>query len=188
MKGHIRPRGKGTWAIVLDLGRGAEGKRKQKWVTVHGTKKDAERELARLLHEMNTGAFVEPAKTTLGEYLEHWLEAYAKTNVAPKTFERYVQIVRNDLVPALGHHPLAKLQPLHIQAYYSEALQHGRKDGKGGLSARTVVQYHRILRESMQQAVKWQLLARNPADAVQPPRPARYDMRVLDAEEVRSSY
>jgi integrase len=47
MKGHIRQRSKGSWAIILDLGRDADGKRRQKWHTVRGTKKDAQRELAK---------------------------------------------------------------------------------------------------------------------------------------------
>ena len=89
MKGHIRKRGERSWAIVLELERGPGGKRRQKWHTVRGTKRDAERELARLLHELNIGSYVEPSQMTVAEYLERWLEDYARTNVAGKTFERY---------------------------------------------------------------------------------------------------
>ena len=113
-------------------------------------------------------------------FLKRWLRDYAAVRVAAKTFERYAEIVRLHLIPALGHHPLAKLQPLHIQAHYSQALQDGRRDGKGGLLAQTVLHHHRILKEALQQAVRWQLLARNPADAVDPPRPRRREMRALD--------
>ena len=95
---------------------------------------------------------------------------------------RYEEIVRCHLSPRLGHIPLSKLQPLHIQSYYSEALLSGRRRGKGGLSAQTVLHHHRVLREALQQAVKWLLLARNPADAVEPPRPKRREMRALDGE------
>ncbi len=66
MKGHIRQRGKDSWAIVLYLGKDALGKKKHKWHTIHGSKKDAERELRRLLHEMDTGSYVEPSKLTVG--------------------------------------------------------------------------------------------------------------------------
>lgn len=137
MKGHIRQRGKGSRALALDLGRSEEGKRRQKWISGFKTKRDAERELARVIHEMNTGAYLEPSKMTVGDYLKRWIEDYARPNVAPKTFERYVKIVRLHLTPALGSHPLGKLQPLHIQAYYSQALQSGRRDGKGELAAQT---------------------------------------------------
>lgn len=98
----------------------------------------------------------------------------------------YEQIVRSHLVPALGSIPLTKLRPQHIQAYYSQARQSGRVDGKGGgLSAQTVLHHHRVLREASHHAVRWQLLARNPADAVEAPRPPRHGMRVLAPEGVQ---
>ncbi len=51
MKGHVRQRSKGSWSVVLYLGRKANGTPIQKWHTVRGTRRDAERELARLIHE-----------------------------------------------------------------------------------------------------------------------------------------
>jgi integrase len=181
MRGHIRQRGKASWSIVLDLGRDATGKRIQKWHSVKGTKKDAERELPKLLNSVHNGTYVEPVRMTVAEYLDRWLKDYAHTNVAAKTYDRYEQIVRVHLKPDLGNYNLSKLQPLHIQSSYSKALESGRKDGKeGGLSAQTVLHHHRILREALQQAVRWQLLARNPADAVEPPRPSRKEMSVID--------
>ncbi|MBE3588013.1 MAG: hypothetical protein IMW93_05575 [Thermoanaerobacteraceae bacterium] len=76
MKGHIRKRGKNSWAAV-ELPRDPEtGKHRQKWVTIQGTKKDAERELAKLLAETyESGVGTAPARLTLGEYLDRWLEA-----------------------------------------------------------------------------------------------------------------
>lgn len=183
MKGHVRKRGEKSWAVVLDLGRDADGKRRQKWHSVKGNRKDAERVLARLVNEINTGEYVEPAKIRLSEYLERWLRDYAKPRVSAKTYERYSDIVNRNIVPALGNYSLAKLRPLHIQAFYAEALSSGRKDGKGGLSAQTVVHFHRLLHKALDQAVRWQMLARNPAASVEPPRPERKQMRALDEGE-----
>lgn len=116
-----------------------------------------------------------------------WLRDYAQHNVSARTYERYAGIVRNHLVPALGSIQLSKLRPQQIQAYYSEALESGRMTGRGGpLSARTVLHHHRVLREALQQAVRWQLLSANAADAVEPPRPVRTEMRVLGPEGVAS--
>jgi integrase len=182
MKGHVRERSPGHWAVVVELGRDEKGKRRQKWHSVPGKKRDAERELSRLLHEMNTGAYVEPSRMSVGDYLKRWLEDYARTNVAPKTYERYEEIVMKHLSPTLGQIQLSKLQPLQIQSYYSEALVSGRRNGKGGLSPQTVLHHHRVLREALQQGVRWLLLARNPADAVEPPRPRRREMKALDSE------
>jgi integrase len=185
MKGHIRKRGK-SWAVVFDLGRDASGKRRQKWHSVPGTRRNAERELARLLNELNTGAYVEPARMTFSEYLDRWLADYAKPKVSPKTFERYQEMIDGHIRPALGAYLLPKLAPLHIQAFYSRALASGRKDGRGGLSAQSVVHFHRLLHKALAQAVRWQLLARNPVDAVEPPRVERQEMRALDEDETAS--
>lgn len=180
MKGSIRRQGERSWEVRVYLGRGANNRKLYRSHTVRGTKKDAERELARLVTQIHSGEYVEPNRMTTGEYLEKWLADYAKANVTAKTFERYEEMVKKHLTPALGHIRLAKLAPLHVQAYYTEALQKGRRDGSGGLSAKTVLHLHRLLREALQQAVRWQLVVRNVADAVEPPRPVRKEMRALD--------
>lgn len=183
MRGHIRKRGKSSWAVILYLGRDASGKERHKWHTVRGTKRDAQRELARLLHETNTGSYVEPARMSVSEFLDLWLADYAKPKVSPKTFERYQEMIDGHIKPALGSYLLPKIAPLHIQAFYSHALTAGRKDGRGGLSAQSVVHFHRLLHKALAQAVKWQLLARNPVDAVEPPRAEGQEMRALDEGE-----
>jgi Arm domain-containing DNA-binding protein len=84
MRGHIRRRGKDSWAIVIDLGRDANGKRRQKWHKVHGTKRKAQQELAALLHQMNTGAYVEPTNLRVSDYLDHWIKQ-VEPNLSAKT-------------------------------------------------------------------------------------------------------
>ena len=182
MKGHIRKRGKSSWELVVDMGRDARGVRRQKFHTVRGTKRDAQRRLNEILHELDTGTYVEPQNMTVAEFLAKWL-VHIETKVARKTCSRYAEICQRHLVPALGHLQLTKVQPLHIQEMYALALKAGRLDGKGGLSAQTVVHHHRVLREALGRAVKWRLLTRNPADAVDPPRPKTREMRALDEVE-----
>jgi integrase len=183
MKGHIRKRSQNSWAIILDLGRDEHGRRKQKWHSVRGTKRDAERELARLVNEINTGDYVEPSRMSVREFLDRWVRDYVERAVSPKTAERYKEIVDSNIKPAIGGYALSKLKPLHIQSFYTEALTTGRKDKKGGLSAQTVLHIHRVLHKALGQGVKWQLLPRNPADAVETPRPERKRMTALDGSE-----
>jgi len=183
MRGHIRRRGQRSWAVVIDTGRDTNGKRLQRWHSVKGTRDDAENELIRLLRTLQTGEYVEPSRLTIKSFLEQWLADYVQSNTSAKTGERYQEIVECHLVPALGHHKLTKLQPMHIQALYSQALKTGRRDGKGGLSPRSVLHMHRVLHQALGQGVRWQLLTRNPAAAVEPPRPQNREMRVLTESE-----
>jgi hypothetical protein len=64
MKGHIRERSPGHWAIVLDVHDAATGKRKRKWHSFHGTKRQAQIESARLISELQGGGYLEPSKVT----------------------------------------------------------------------------------------------------------------------------
>lgn len=187
MQGHIRKRGRNSWTVVVDMGRDpTTGKRKQLWRSVRGTRRDAEGLLVQLLHLRDGGIDIFPGKVTVADYLQRWLEDYARPKTAPKTYEGYAQIIRCHLVPALGAIPLAKLRPQHVQAYYSRMLHRGRADGKeGGLSAQTILHHHRLLKEAFHQAVRWQLIAHSPIDVVEPPRPVRKEMQVLTPDGVQ---
>jgi len=187
MRGHLVKRGKGSWSIVLDLPKDSTtGKRRQQWVSVKGTKKEAEKRLAEILTQVDSGGFVRPSKLTLGEFLRQWLRDYAATNVRPRTLEGYQGVIDRHLIPSLGAVLLVQLQPSHIQPYYSTALNSGGKDQKGGgLSARSVLHHHRILSEALSHAVKWGVLTRNVALAVDPPRPAKKEMHPMDSDAVR---
>jgi integrase len=162
----------------------ASGKRKQQWVSVKGTKKEAEKRLAELLHQIDTGTFMKPGKTTLAEYLERWLKDYVWPNLAPRTAEGYQYITRIHLIPCLGNILLTQLKPEHLQKYYSEKLLHGRWDNKGGLSPRSVRHHHMVLHCALQSAVKWGLIQRNPADAVTPPKAHKPEIQTWDEYEI----
>ncbi|MFC1935592.1 tyrosine-type recombinase/integrase [Chloroflexota bacterium] len=184
MRGHIVKRYKSSWSIVLDLSRDpATGNRRQQWVAVKGTKKDAERKLSELLHQVDTGGFMKPHKMTVGEFLRRWLRDYAQDQVRPRTMEGYQERARH-LIEALGNISLSELRPDHLQGYYASKLSGQRRDGKGGgLSPGTLIKRHNLIREALAHAVKWGFLGRNVAEAVDPPRPSRQEMRALTAEE-----
>ncbi len=182
MRGSIKQRGKGVWRLVFDLERDHTGRRRQKVVTFKGNRSDAEAELTQQLAKAKNGGLVEPNNLTVAEYLARWIEHVA-TRTSAKTQERYEEIVRLGLVPHLGAIKLSKLRPIDIQGFYAEALKSGHMQRAGGLSARTVLHYHRILSQALKQAVKWQLLPRNPAEAVDPPKPEHREMIALDEDQ-----
>jgi integrase len=182
MAGFIRRRGKASWEITVDLGRDESGRRKRRFFTVNGTRKDAERARSAALHERDTGVDVDPGRITVAEYLARWLRDYAQTAVTPSTLERYQEMIEHQLAPSLGHLLLRDLRPAHIQAAYAKFT---RRDGKAGqLSSRTIAHTHALLREALRRAVQWQLIARNPSDAVAPPKAMRQEMRVLNEDDV----
>jgi integrase len=104
-------------------------------------------------------------------------------HVSPKTYERYAEICRKNIVPLLGTVVLSKLQPQAVSQAYAKALETGRRDRKGGLSKRTVGHMHRILKEALGQAVLWKHLALNPCNAVKAPKPEKHQFQTYSLEQ-----
>jgi integrase len=182
VKGHLRERSPGHWAIILDIPDPLTGKRRRKWHSFKGTKRQAQIECARLISAVQGGTYLEPSKTTLAQFLDRWL-AHIKTQVSPRSHERYCELARKNIVPLLGTVYLSNLRPERISAAYSNALTHGRRDGTGGLSPRTVHHMHRILNQALGQAVSWDILNKNPAASVAPPRVERSTMQTYDINQ-----
>jgi integrase len=176
-RGHIKSRSKGSWSIVIAAGTGPNGRPRQRWVTIHGNKKDAQRELTRLLTSQDQGAYVEPSKITTVEYLQRWLRDYAAKACSPKTCERWEGMIRLNIAPTIGHIPLSKLTALDIEGMHTELAKR--------LAPMTVRHVHRALVQALKQACRWRLLARNPIDDVVAPRvPKRIGMKVLDGAQM----
>ena len=128
--GHIRQRSPGRWELRYNLGTDpASGERRVATTTVKGTRQAAEKELRRLLRTVDTGEHVDPSRLTVREWLTTWL-ATVREEVSPKSHERYAEIARHFLIPALGNLPLAKLAPAHLQQAYNVWAVGGRRDGK----------------------------------------------------------
>ena len=178
MKGHIRERSPGHWAIVIDV-KTAGGARRRKWHSFAGTKRGAHEECARLVSEFKAGNYVEVSKETVAAFLERWLSD-VKSRVSLRTHERYVEIVRKNIVPALGAVALKNLKPADISAAYTTALTSGRRKGGGGFSTRTVLHIHRVLKQALEQAVQWEMIIRNPCKGVKPPKVQPKSMQTYD--------
>ncbi len=183
MRGNIRQRAKNSWTVTIELPKDVvSNKRKQKFFTVRGNKKDAEKFLTEKLRELDTGLLIDTTKMKFGEYLDFWKE---KTfdNLEITTKEGYIQKIDKHIKPYLGNIVLENLKPLHLQNFYCEKIRNGKLDGQGGLSERTVLALHRIIHSALEQAVKWQLIARNVADAVEPPKAKKYQARFLNDKQ-----
>lgn len=186
MKGYIRQRAKMSWEICVDTGKDSEkGKRTRHFETVKGTKRDAQRRLHELLLSVDKNIYIKPIRITVSQFLEDWLKDYVSIHTAPRTRERYDEIVRLHLIPAFGTIPISALQPQQIQGYYTRALESGRRDGKGGLSRSTVYKHHRVLFEALKYGVKHGILARNPADCVDAPPQEHKEVPVPSAKEIQ---
>lgn len=159
------------------------GKRKQKCYTFYGNKKGAEKFLTEKLRELDTGLLIDTKKMKFAEYLDYWIKEACENKLSITTLDGYKQNIEKHIKQYLGSIELEKIMPLHLQSFYTDRLKNGRLDGKGGLSCKTVVTLHRIIHRALEQAVKWQLIIRNVADNVEPPKPKKYKANFLNEKE-----
>jgi len=179
MQGHIRKRthttkaGKQTvnWYVVVDLGRDENGKRRQKWHGGFRTRKAAEIGRAKIVGDLHEGSYTEATNLTLREWVEgKWLPM-VRTQVKPSTFESYARNIRHHVLPTLGGRALRDVGPRRLNSLYATLLESGRRNGSGGLSAKTVRYIHTIVHKSLADAVDADLIGTNAAKRAKPPRP-----------------
>jgi integrase len=155
---------------------GPDGKRRY----VSGkTKEEARRSLRRARGDAERGLVSDGGNVALSEYLKRWLNESVRGSVKPITHQSYEMLVNKHIVPALGNMRLAKLTPARLQGFYRSKLD-------AGLSPRTVQYVHVVLHRALKQALRWALVTRNVAEAVDPPRVPKKEIHPLSPEQART--
>jgi len=186
--GHIVRRGQNSWRIKFDIDVDSNtGKRRTRYCTVRGTKKQAQIELTKLLASINAGTYVDPGNTTVAEFMERWLRDWGAVSVSPSKLQRYAGIVRKQIIPQVGKIKIQKLQADKIAEMYATLLREGRykktEDAPtSGLSARTVGHVHRVLHRALDIAAKWGVVALNAADKVDAPKVEEEEVEIIQAD------
>ncbi len=170
-EGSIYQRQDGLWCARVSVG----GRR---LTAYRKTQREAREWIREALAQVATGLTVERSRATVGEYLRYWLEM-SRPTLRPKTSQQYEQIVQQHIAPDLGAVRLKDVRPDHVQALYNRRLA-------AGVGRRTVRLVHAVLHRAFGRAVRWGLMGRNPADAVDKPQAPHREMRVLTVEQVRA--
>lgn len=175
MKGHLRERSPGKWAIILDL-RDDKGQRKRKWHSFRGTKREAQAESARLITELKSGSYIERNRQSLNDFLDKWSRDWAVHNVSAKSAERYLELLRLHVRPQLGAKAIQSIGVQDLNALYASLHEK--------LSPRTVKHVHRLLHRVLGHATKWGLVKRNVAALTDAPRVPVKEAAALQLTEI----
>jgi integrase len=178
MRGHITRRGKSSWRLKFDVGTTA-GKRQTKFVTLRGTKAQAQAEAAKIIAAAATGEHVDPSQETVGAFIERWLRDWADSNVSNKTWTRYAQLLRKHLGARLGAVPIQKLRAADLQAVYTAMAQEGLAD-------QTRLHLHRVTSRLLGHAQQWGVVPRNIVTMVDAPRVRPQEIEILTAAEMQT--
>jgi integrase len=179
-RGHLVQRARHdrtSWRLVVELEPDpATGQRRQKTATVHGTKRDAEAELARLVVAARAGQLGDAGRLTV----EQLLARYAAAAPEAKTRRGYKQLCRNQIAPLIGRVLVEKLRPIQVDRFRDQLAAVERRDRAGVVIATsTQLKAFRLLHAALAQAVRWRLIPVNPAAGVRAPRATTREIRPL---------
>ena len=160
--GSIHKRYEDSWSIIIDHGyitdpETGKKKRKQKWHSFKGIKRDAKTKLDELLYQANNGMLVDIHKITFGEWLAEWLELSIKPRRTPRTYKQYKSTIEAHLKPKLGNVPLKNLRYGHIEKYYQDS----------GLKPSSLQLHHAIIAGALKAAERKNYVVRNEARLVE---------------------
>jgi integrase len=181
MKGNLTRRGKSSWRLKFDTGRDpVTGRRITKFVTLRGTKAQAQAEATKILAEVAAGTHVGPSKVTVGEFVRARVSQWeAAGTISARSARRYGQLVEHQIMPHIGGRELQKLKPLDVEQWHTGLRTSGRVRGSGGVAARTIGHAHRILSKALKDAAKNGLVSRNVATLESPPKVTDTEMVIV---------
>jgi len=168
-----------------------DGKRKQKWIStglaVRGNKKRAEKLLREQLREYEQLECLIKTDMLFSDAIRHWLKKIALT-VDETTLQGYEILAETQILPYFEDNKIRLIDVTRqvLQAYIDDKHQNGRRDGKGGLSPRTLRLHKNILNQTLNEAIKNGYILTNPCDMVILPPLQRYESNYYNAEQINA--
>lgn len=157
---------KNRYAVVYNY-EDENGVKRQKWETFD-TNTDAKKRKTQVEFEQQNGTFIMPTATTVADLLEEYCSVYGVNNWAMSTYNSKKGLMYNYIIPLIGDVKLDDVTPRLMDSFYKSLLKVKPKSTKFKkaqnefLTAHTVREIHKFLRSAFNQAVKWELMSRNP--------------------------
>jgi len=163
----------GKWVGAVHLGWDSTGRKRK---VVYGkTRAEVAQKIAKILNDHQKGLPVQTADTTLTAFLDDWLEQMVEPTKSQSTHSTYRSMIETHIKPAIGKHPLSKLNQQHVQAMLN----------KIDASPSTAKLVRSIVRAALHQAMQWDLVGRNVAALTKSPKGEQFEGYALSPDEVR---
>ncbi|MCZ8520165.1 MULTISPECIES: tyrosine-type recombinase/integrase [Paenibacillus] len=183
----IRKRGKNSFLLIVELGYDAKGKRIQKTKTIKAKgPREAEKELARFVVEVESGEYIDPGKMSFGQFVQHWREKFVEQNLEETSIKNYLFHVNKRILPQFDNKRIDQIRTIEIQDFlYGLSKPGSRADGKlEGLGPSSLAYIYRVLQSIFSKAVEWKVIKENPMIGVTKPKETSKEMEVYSEEEV----
>lgn len=168
--GTVRQRKDGLWEARYTA---PDGRQRSLYAR---TEAEVTKKLRAAQHEVDTGAWLEPSRMTVGEWLEIWLRDY-QGHTTGRTVETYKSVIKRHMLPVFGNIKMAKLSSIHARRMVAEMQREGK-------SATTIRHASGILSAAMKCAIEAGLIKTNPAEGLKLPRRQKVAFEVVDREHI----
>ena len=136
---------------------------------------------AAAIEQTASGAAQEPL--TIGDWMDRWLEKYAKPSIKLSTYCSYELYIRAHIKPQIGHKYMNTLTSEDLQDFFNERGAKGNMSKPGGLAPKTLTNMRNMMHLAFSQAVKNGIIVSNLVETVRLPKAVKQEMRVLSREE-----
>ena len=167
------------------------GKRKQKWVytgyEVKNNLRKAEAAMRSIISEYESAQLIYEPNILISDYLDQWLTE-TKPFIDTVTWDGYKVIVDSHVQPYFEEHKIKLVDANldNIQQYFDYKATHGRKDGNGGLSPKTLRLHKNVLQLAFKEAMRHKLIRSNPCELVRLPKLERREYEWYNASEINT--
>lgn len=170
-EGSIYQDNRGLWRASVTLEHG-----KRKYLSGR-TRQEVARKLSAALQACEQGTLVLEPRQTVAQFFARWLQDVVRPNLRPRSYSVYEGKTRLHVLPTLGRLPMTALQPQHLQRLYAQKLA-------DGLAPKSVNNLHVVIHRALTYALRWGVVARNVADAVEPPRVPVRDVEPFTPDQI----
>ena len=191
-EGNLRKRKDGRWEGRYTAGHNPETGKAIYRNVLGRTQAETRAKLKQAIEEAKQVDPVKAKQYTVEEWMDVWLENYAKVKVRPSSHQTYRGYIDNYIKPNIGKIPLSKLTSLELQKFYKKLLSSGRveriesKKQSKGLSPKTVRNLHQIIASAMKLAKEQKLIATDPTEGCALPKVEHREMKTLPVEQLAS--
>ena len=184
-EGNIRKRKDGRWEGRYTVGHDPETGRTIYKNVLGKTQAEVKRKLKESIENSSTLDPCKAGQYTVGQWLDTWLEDYAKLSIRPSSHKTYRGFIENHIKSAVGNIPLEKLTSMDLQKLYKRLLESGRVDRiearnkPKGLSVKTVRNINQMISSACNCAVEQRIIATNPTKGCALPKLEKKEMKIL---------
>ena len=170
----------------------SKGEKRQHWETCD-SHKEALKKKAEVEFKINEGTFVPPIEQKVSDFLVDFVSLYGEKQWASSTYEANTALIRNYINPLIGDEPIQSINPRFVDKFYKtlettkEVDTYYRKAKHEFVTPTTIHKIHKLLACSFGQAVRWELIAKNPFRKVTKPKPVYSKREIWTADMIRTA-